>query len=388
MTTESLLFSLLRFVICEEKIDNRIKSCCEPERLEELYTLSKKHDLAHLAGYALEKLELPQMEIFAKFKTAKMRAIYRYLQYDQEAKRLYSVLEEARIPFIPLKGSVIRGYYPQPWMRTSCDIDILVPEQMLEQAATALTEKLGYVGKGKSDHDISMRSPKGIHLDLHYTAVDKERFPQAQNVLGKIWQNADKIKCDGFRRELTDEMFYFYHIAHMAKHIENGGCGIRPFLDLWILNHRIVFDCEKRKQLLREGNLLDFALAAQKLSEIWFSQKETDSLSKKFESYVLRGGTYGIQENRVGVYQSKLGGRFGYARQRIFLPYNSLKYHYPILQKYRFLMPVFEVVRWLKLLFKGGIKRSIHELKVNAAVSDETRDETQIMLQYLGLEET
>ena len=70
MTTESLLFSLLRFVICEEKIDNRIKSCCEPERLEELYTLSKKHDLAHLAGYALEKLELPQMEIFAKFKTA------------------------------------------------------------------------------------------------------------------------------------------------------------------------------------------------------------------------------------------------------------------------------------------------------------------------------
>ena len=27
---------------------------------------------------------------------------------------------------------------------------------------------------------------------------------------------------------MLDELFYFYHIAHMVKHFENGGCGIRP----------------------------------------------------------------------------------------------------------------------------------------------------------------
>ena len=52
MTAESLLFSLLRFVVCEEKIDNEIKDFCKQELLEELYALSSKHDLAHLAGYA------------------------------------------------------------------------------------------------------------------------------------------------------------------------------------------------------------------------------------------------------------------------------------------------------------------------------------------------
>ena len=35
-------------------------------------------------------------------------------------------IKKVQIPFLPLKGSVIRQYYPEPWMRTSCDIDILV----------------------------------------------------------------------------------------------------------------------------------------------------------------------------------------------------------------------------------------------------------------------
>ena len=30
-----------------------------------------------------------------------------------------AVLEEAKIPYIPLKGTVLRDYYPEAWMRTS-----------------------------------------------------------------------------------------------------------------------------------------------------------------------------------------------------------------------------------------------------------------------------
>ena len=40
----------------------------------------------------------------------------------------------------------------------------------------------------------------------------------------------------------------------MAKHFENGGCGVRPFIDLWILNHRRPFDRAKRESLLRDGD--------------------------------------------------------------------------------------------------------------------------------------
>ena len=48
-----------------------------------------------------------------------MIAIYRYEKINYELNRLRSALNEAQIPFIPLKGSVLRQYYPEPWMRTS-----------------------------------------------------------------------------------------------------------------------------------------------------------------------------------------------------------------------------------------------------------------------------
>ena len=85
-----------------------------------LYKLSKAHDLAHLVGDALIKNDLiGNDEIKEKYQKQVMIAIYRYEKINYELNRLRSALNEARIPFIPLKGSVLRQYYPEPWMRTS-----------------------------------------------------------------------------------------------------------------------------------------------------------------------------------------------------------------------------------------------------------------------------
>ena len=54
-----------------------------------------------------------------------IKAIYRHAQLSYEYVAVCDALETAQIPFIPLKGSVLRKWYPEPWMRTSCDIDIL-----------------------------------------------------------------------------------------------------------------------------------------------------------------------------------------------------------------------------------------------------------------------
>lgn len=54
------------------------------------------------------------------------KAIFRHEGLVFEYGQICSVLEQAQIPFLPLKGSILRDYYPEAWMRTSCDIDILV----------------------------------------------------------------------------------------------------------------------------------------------------------------------------------------------------------------------------------------------------------------------
>ena len=90
------------------------------EELAKLYKLSKSHDLAHLVGDALTKNNLiGDGEVKAKFQRQIMLAVYRYEKINYELGRLRKVLNEAKIPFIPLKGSVLRKYYPEPWMRTS-----------------------------------------------------------------------------------------------------------------------------------------------------------------------------------------------------------------------------------------------------------------------------
>jgi hypothetical protein len=215
--------------------------------------------------------------------------------------------------------------------------------------------------------------------------MEDEFANTASNVLNAVWEMAKTHSGYQYWNEMTDAMFYFYHIAHMAKHFENGGCGIRPFLDLWILEHCVEHDQASRDALLAQGGLLTFANVCRKLSAVWFDCAEPDDMTVQTQAYILHGGVYGNLDNRVAVQQNKSGGKFRYALSRIFLPYELLKFHYPILQKHRWLTPIMEVRRWFKLLFKGKIKSSLRELNVNKTMSQEQIDSTAELLEKLGL---
>lgn len=386
MGVEAMLFALIRSIICGEVISEEVKNACTPENLEAVYALASKHDLAHLVGQAVSKLDLPESEILTKCKQAAMQAVYRYVRLNHAYQQICQTLEDAKIPFIPLKGSVLREYYPEAWMRTSCDIDILVRPADLDRATQALITALGYTAGEKNGHDVSLFAPEGVHLELHYNLIEDERLPYSHKVLARYWDTATPCPQKQYWLRVSDEMFYFYHLAHMAKHVEIGGCGIRTFLDLWVLDHCVDHAPEKREKLLNEGALIKFGKAAAQLSERWFSGAEDDALSVQFEGFILGGGTYGTLKNRVAMQQRKRNGRFRYALSRIFLPYHVIRHHYPVLETHKWLTPVFQVVRWFKLLFKGGVKRSVRELRINASISQDEQQNAENLLTYLGLE--
>ena len=381
-----VMMRLIRYEIMQEPLLETFRKGLSDVALKQLYQLSKAHDLAHLVGTALEDNHLlsKENEIYKLFNHQIALAVYRYEQLNYELTQICKVLEEAKIPFIPLKGSVIRQYYPKPWMRTSCDVDVLVQESDLDKASRELVEKLSYKQNGKGSHDIGFNTPTGMHIELHYDLIEEHVNDKSERPLKVVWETAYK-KPDSVHYHMADEMFYYYHVAHMAKHFVIGGCGIRPFIDLWVLNHRIPYDETKRVKLLEEGGLLAFERTAVKLSEVWLSDAEHNAITNSMERYVLSGGVYGNIENRVAVQQSKKGGKFKYIMSRIFLPYSVLKFHYPVLQKHKWLLPFMEVRRWFKLLFKGGIKRSANEMKINRTMSAEKQAETAKMMEQLGL---
>ena len=352
-----------------------------------MYKLAKSYDLAHLVGDALIKNGLiANEEIKAKFQQQILLAVCRYEQLQYELTRLKAPLNEAEIPFIPLKGSVIRQYYPEPWMRTSCDIDVLVKESELECAAAALVDKLAYRRDEIGSHDIGIFTESGVHIELHYNLVEDGRANDATRVLKKVWDMAVKSDTGNCHYEMPDELFYFYHIAHMAKHfVGTGGCGIRSFLDMWVLNHCVDFNQEKRETLLADGGLTVFAKQAALLSEVWFGAAGHTEITRQLETYILRGGVYGTTTNRVAVQQQKRGGKVKYALSRILIPYKVIRFHYPILQKHRWLTPIMEVRRWGKLIFCGHLNRSVPELKCNTTLSEDAAEETRILLRNIGL---
>ena len=267
-------------------------------------------------------------------------AVYRLEKLNYELTKLCAALEQAEVQFIPLKGAVLRKYYPEPWMRTNCDIDVLVHEGDLQRVV------FGYRRESQNSHDISMFTQGGVHIEHqafridNYTRRALQQYPKFALILPRR-----NYPCYPLQ-DHNALQFYFYHIAHMAKHfVGTGGCGIRPFLDIWVLNHRVSFDREKRDNLLSEGGLSVFAKQAELLSEVWFGNAVHAEITKQMEEYIIRGSVYGTATNRVVVQQQKKGGKVKYAFSKIFIPYEIIKFHYPILQKHRWLTPIMEVRR-------------------------------------------
>lgn len=384
MGTEELLFALLRAAVCGEAVEGKTKDACTPDMLEAVYALARRYDLAHLVGQAASKLGLSESEPLAKCKQAAMRAFMRYMQMNYSYEQICAALEEACIPFIPLKGSVLRDSYPEPWMRTSCDIDVLVHESDLGKAIGVLTEKFDYINKGRSYHDVSLFSPNGVHLELHFDTIEEGTAnSDCRAVLSEVWECARPREGKQYQMDMSDEMFCFYHIAHMAKHLTAGGCGIRPFLDLWILNHNVGHDRQRRETLLARGGILTFAKVAERLSEVWFSAGLPDVHTKQLADFILKGS---LSDNKAAMQQARAGKGLGYViKNRLFMPYVFMKVRYPVLQKHKWLLPVYQIVRWVQMLRKGGMKRSLEELRANAGIPPEQISSTADLLKTLGL---
>ena len=343
--------------------------------------MSKSHDLAHLVGDALIKNDLiSDNKINSVFEKELYTAVFRYESINYELGNIKEILSENEIPFIPLKGSVIREYYPEPWMRTSCDIDILVREENIDKAVKALVEN-GYTKERKNYHDVSLYSVGGVHLELHFSILElKENIDK---VLSRAWDYAERK--DGFEYSFTNEFFLYHNIAHASYHFIGGGCGVRPFVDLFILLEKLQYDVEKLNKLLIEAGIKTFADKMEELSKVWFEDGEYTDVTRELENFVLSGGVYGTLENSVSVGQNKKGGKIKYILSRVWLSYDVLKVQYPNLEKNKWLLPFYEVKRWLRLLFKGGVKRSVNEIKVTANMDSEKVERSARLMSELGL---
>ena len=384
--TALLLFSLIRYELTGAPLPDGNREPLTEDVLEQLFTLADKHDLAHLVGEALGRSNgLPKDSPAAeKFQRAQMVALYRYTRLEQERKRIYQVLNEAEIPFVPLKGILIRPFYPQPYLRTSCDIDILIHREDVERATERLTDALNYQTDHQAHyHDVSLFSPGGIHLELHFSI--RENMKRLDRLLAQVWSHVVPLADGQFEYRQTPEFFMFHQIAHMAYHFFGGGCGIRPLMDLYLLRQKLSFDETALRDMCEACEIGTFYERIKELSDVWFEGRAHHETTLRMQAYILFGGVYGSMDNSVAVKQQIHGGKGSYLLHRIFMPYHTLKIKYPILNRHKWLYPVMTVRRWFSLLSPERRRRASLELKKNASLSEEKRQSTTSLLAELGL---
>lgn len=118
---------------------------------------------------------------------------------------------------------------------------------------------------------------------------------------------------------------------------------------------------------------------------VWFENKEYDATTLEMENYVLQGGVYGTLEQQLAMSQNKKGGKFRHLLNKIFLSYEQMKVYYPSVKKCPILFPFYQVRRWFRILFCGGRKTAMNEIKLNQSLSEEKKQAAKRLIEELGL---
>ena len=381
----NVLVQLIRYEIAMPGIDDSCLDSVSEELLIELFTMAKKHGLAALVGHALQEQHLLERnQADALFSQEILNTIYHYEKKKYVYQIVCETLEKGQISYIPLKGVRLWHYYPEPWMRTSCDIDILVRKEEIHVAENLLTSVLGFVKSSESAYDTSLFSPDGIHIEFHHSLMEHGRARWSSQVLDQVWEYASPVRSGSYEYKMEDAMLYFYHIAHMAKHFESGGCGIKLFLDLWFMMEHIN-QRSRIDEFLKNSGLVAFENAMCQLCQVWFSGKEHDRDTLKLEKFVLDSGAYGTREHLYLANQRKYRGKFRYLFSRIFLPYEKLKYRYPSVKRWPILTPIFAIFRLLQFLF--GRKRTFMREYLGVLKNDlvDKAESIDNILDFVGL---
>lgn len=377
-----ILTAILKCEINQEILPDELAEKLTPEVCKCLYEITQKHDLAHIVAHALQRIgKLQDYSSADQFKKALYVALVRYEKMRCELDKIYTLFDSELLIYVPLKGALMRQYYPEPWMRTSCDIDILVHEEDLERAELLLTEKLRYTLESRNYHDVSFYSPSGVHLELHFQIL--EHNDNLDCILQQVWDYVEKSQ--DYQYHMTNTYFMFHLWAHTAYHFMGGGCGIRSLLDLWILEKQMTYDKEQFWNMCRQSKIDIFVMQMERLIRVWFDREPGDSVTDALEEYLISGGTYGSPESVAKARKAVQSNLIVYIWQRLFMSYKDLCVLFPKLKSWAILYPYYMIRRWCRLLQGQVFKRVSREVSIYRTVEKEDIKDMKKLFERLGL---
>lgn len=345
---------------------------------EAVYKLANFHNVTALIYPTLSNLDVPE-HVLEKFSYDNNRLMAREARQEIEANRVFSALHDAGIPFIKLKGIVIKNLYPMPHMRTASDTDICLTKEGREKAKPIM-EKLGYILDSTLVYHDEYMKDKFFIFEMHSDLLSptSELYSMFENPFEK----AVATKENSNEMVLTNEYFYLHLVVHLYKHFISEGCGLRLFSDLYIFRKTCAeLDFTFITNILKEYGLLEFHNTILQLNDCFFEDNKYSDKYLALANFIFKSGEYGISSlKRISWISSSKSAKLTFSDKVRYLFGNwfpgakALEKRYPVLKKAPFLLPVCWVRRFFYVLFFKHSSITEQKNEIKKLNSDELKE--------------
>lgn len=320
---------------------------------EAIFELAKKQDVENIVFLSIDQLE---NNIDSNLYSIWQEAYYKRMKYsafqDMALEELIEAFTKAGIDCMPLKGSVIKNYYPSPDLRSMGDIDFLVREQN-RQVVRDIMHNIGYEDDILDDGQVdAFKKGKLTYIEIHYD------FSAENHVMHEIftidWDKLISTETEHLY-QMTFEDLYFFNTGHYVKNMHNKGMGLRGVVDTFVLWNRL--SDEEKASLINRFEIIeinDFNSKLVKIANIWFNNAEDDGSLESIQEYLMARLTYGDEKTlRIlqTMYADQTSSNTEYIWIKIFPSANALYKRYNIKHRCFILLPFLWIKRIFGLIF-------------------------------------
>ena len=366
------------------------------------YEIGRKHDIIPMIFYGAAEsgIQIPE-DVRREFRLVTIQCIMLDRNQQAEIEKIEKSFEERGIDYLPIKGVAMKPRYPRSEVRTMGDADILIREEQYTDIREVMNE-LGFIENNansmgtpslfedkEGDHAFVWDKPGLLHLELHRRLMPSENI-NYYSYFCNAWKLSEK--AEGNRYIMRPENEFVYLFVHYAKHYQASGVGIRQIVDLFVhiqtspnLNFQYI------ETELGKIGLYTFYKNTRETIKVWFEHAEDTEMTDYLTDRIFKNGTFGTSDTQIlsrtvkdTVNEKPELVKWHKRIQLIFPSAKALSKNYPILKRFKLLLPFVWVHRWMKvLLFKrGNIQRNFD--RIDSLTAENIR-RYQAELKYVGL---
>lgn len=325
--------------------------------------------------------------------------LFRRVRFDAEREQVFAALAAEGLSYLPMKGTLLANYYPQPEMCSMADNDFLygfvepAPEGGFRICGATAAERAKavergvrtidrvMVGRGYKAESLRSGNHESFHKQPMFNFEPHRRLMSPSSPMATYyenpWRRAIQDERDPHLFRFSDEDEYVYVMAHAFKHFDAAGCGIRFVVDtrVFLDAKGLGMDWDYTFAELQKAGLFDFEARVRTLADAAFGGScKLEPLpddSADLLAYLLASGTYGnsaqMVHNRLEKQKSQHEGdlaaaKRGYLRARL-TDNESLTYLFPHASKIAPLRPALQIARYARGVVRNP-KKLANEVKL------------------------